>query len=168
MKQPRSLWPLGITVVSAAFLSGIAACVAIACTHKSDLVNETYYDQEIRYQARIDSLDRTRQLATQASADYDAVSRRIVVHLPAEHAGKTATGDIQLYRPSAAGMDRAIRLDPDPHGVQWLDASGLQNGLWRVRIEWNIEGHDFFFDERIVIGKDSPGGQAGGVATIQR
>ena len=62
-------------------------------------------------------------------------------HFAAAGAGRPrqSAGSIELYRPSAAGMDRAVRLEPDANGVQRLDAAGLAPGLWQVRVSWTAE-----------------------------
>jgi len=154
MKTARNPWPLAIIATFIVFISGILTVVVLASAQKTELVSNNYYEQELRYQSRIDSRDRTQNLG--ASATYDATSRRIVIALPAAHAGKLLTGQIQLYRPSAAGLDREFALRPAANGIQSLNASGLQNGLWKIRVAWNVAGQDYFLDETIVIGQLTP------------
>jgi len=151
MKQPRNLWPLGIILTFVIFISGTIGLVVMACLHSTELVNANYYDQEIKYQSRIDRETRAQQLG--AKAAYDAAARKIVISLPAAQAAKSATGQIQLYRPSAAGLDQQFKLEPAASGVQMLDAAGLQPGLWKIRVSWTVEGRDYFLDQKIVIGK---------------
>jgi nitrogen fixation protein FixH len=155
MIKPKTLWPLGIVLASLFYVSGVGVCSYLAIAHKSELVNEKYYDQEIKYQSRIDSLGRAQRLATRATAIYDEAARRIVVSLPAEHAGKTVSGEIELYRPSAAGQDRQFKLEPDEKGVQIVDASALPQGLWKVRVNWTVDNQEFFLDQKLAVGPAS-------------
>lgn len=150
MKQPRNLWPLGIILTFVIFISGTIGLVVMACLHTTELVNANYYDQEIKYQSRIDSQTRAQQLG--AKAAYDAAARKIVISLPGAQAAKNATGLIQLYRPSAAGLDKQFKLEPSASGVQMLDTAGLRPGLWKIRVSWTVEGRDYFLDQKIVIG----------------
>jgi nitrogen fixation protein FixH len=152
MTPGRNYWPLGILLAFALFILGTAGLIVLAASQRSDLVSDNYYEQEIQYQARMDSLDRVRQLGTAASAAYDAKGGRILIALPAEHAGRPVTGQVQLYRPSAAGLDRQFKLEPDANGAQWLDATDLPRGLWKVRVAWRVEGQEYFLDQKIVIG----------------
>lgn len=152
MKKNVNLWPFGIIAAFAIFISATVGLIVVASSQKADLVNDNYYEQEIRYQRRIDTLDRTSQLGSRASVYYDAVRPCIVVSLPAEHAGHKVSGRIELYRPSAAGLDQEFPLEPDPDGVQTIDAAGLQAGLWKVRVSWKVEAEEFFLDQKIVIG----------------
>ena len=152
MFQSQSFWPLGITLACVFYVSGVGVCSYLACTHRSELVNENYYDQEIKYQSRIDSLGRTEQLVTQAAAVYDDAAKSILISLPREHVGKNITGEIQLYRPSAAGEDRKFKLETDATGVQKIPAEALAQGFWKVRVTWTVAGADYFLDQKIAVG----------------
>ena len=152
MKAERSLWPLGITLAFVFFAGGIATMVVVACINKADLIQPDYYEQEIKYQSQLDRLNRTAQLSEAVKITYDESSRRITVLLPASHAGRNAVGRIQLYRPSAMGLDRELPLQFDADGVQTLDAAGLIPGLWKVRVQWTVENKEFFTDQRVIIG----------------
>jgi len=141
-----NLWPFGIIQTFIVFISGTVGLVVMACMHSTELVNANYYDQEIKYQARIDSEARAQQAG--ANVSYDQTARHIVITLPAT---KTVLGQIQLYRPSAAGLDKEFKLEPAANGVQTLDTAGLPPGLWKIRVSWNSDGHDYFIDQKIII-----------------
>ena len=144
-------WPFAILLTFALFLAGTIGLVVMACTQRADLVDANYYEQELKFQGQIERVKRTQHLATQASVHYDSEGRRIMLCLPAEQSGKGVTGSIQLYRPSAAGLDRQLALQVDSNGRQSLDASGLQPGLWKIRVTWTANNEDYFIDEKVVI-----------------
>jgi hypothetical protein len=149
MPTARNFWPYGITAAFGLFLAGTAALIAIAATHRDSLVSGDYYEREIRHQNHIDGVARARQAG--ATVTFDAAVRRILVSLPAAHAGWNPTGRINLYRPSAAGLDRQFRLEPDANGRQTLDAATLPAGPWEIRVEWSAGGQDYFMDQKIII-----------------
>jgi len=146
MKTPRNLWPLGIILTFIVFISGTIGLVVMACMHSTELVNANYYDQEIKYQRRIDSQARAEQAG--ATVSYDKNARHIVITLPAK---QSVTGQIQLYRPSASGLDKEFKLEPAANGIQMLDAADLPLGLWKIRVSWTSEGRDYFIDQKIII-----------------
>jgi hypothetical protein len=146
MNPSRNLWPLGIILTFVVFIGGTIGLVVMACMHSTELVNANYYDQEIKYQVRIDSQARAQQAG--ANVSYDKAAHHIVISLPST---KSVTGQIQLYRPSAAGLDKEFKLEPGANGIQTLDAASLQPGLWKIRVSWNSEGHDYFLDQKIII-----------------
>ena len=74
MKTSRNLWPLGIIVTFALFFAGTVGLVVMACSQKVDLVSADYYEQELKFQGRIDRVERTRHAATQAAVAYDAAA----------------------------------------------------------------------------------------------
>lgn len=165
MKQPRNLWPWGIILVFVLFISGTISLVVMACSQKMDLVSADYYEQEIKFQRQIDQIERTRRWVKEASVTYDSVTSRIRIALPRTAAasgpqagaplGKVSVGiagQIDLYRPSAAGLDRRLRLELDRDGIQYVDASKLRHGLWKVRVSWNADNTDYFLDESVLVG----------------
>jgi len=161
MNPPRNPWPYAIIATFVIFISGTIGLIVMASTQKVDLVSSNYYEQEIKYQTRMDDLDRTKPLG--ATTTYDDAGKRIVILLPAGHAGKNVTGTIQLYRPAASGLDQQFKLEPNASGVQTLDAANLQNGLWKIRVAWNVAGQDYFLDQKLVIG---PAAVAAGISPL--
>jgi hypothetical protein len=152
MKTTRNLWPLGIISVLVLFFVGTVGLIVMACSQKTDLVSADYYEKEIKFQGRIDQVERTRQAASQSSVTYDAAGKYITILLPPTQAQRDIIGRIELYRPSAAGMDRAVNLTPDANGAQRVDAADLAPGLWKVRVSWTVEKQDYFLDQKIVVG----------------
>ena len=152
MNTSRNLWPIGIVVTFVLFFIGTVGLVVMAFSQKVDLVSADYYEQELKFQGRIDRVERTRHAATQATVAYDAASRCITVSLPPEQARLEVWGSIELYRPSAAGMDRAHRFKPDANGTQRLDASAMAPGLWRVRVTWTAAKENYYLDQKVVVG----------------
>ena len=148
----RNLWPVGIIVAFAIFIAGTAGLIVMAWSQKSDLVSRDYYEQELKFQSQIERLDRARDLGAQASVTYDVAQQRIILSLPVEHALRKAKGRIHLYRPSAARLDRQLKLELNSAGVQDLDASELRPGLWRVRVFWTMGNQEFYLDRSVVIG----------------
>ena len=149
--NPRNLWPVAILAAFALFISGTVVLIVIACSNPMDLVSADYYEQELQYQARLDQLKRTGELGAQAAVDYVPAAQRITVRLPVSHLGPDLVGNIVLYRPSAARLDRQVKLSPDPHAVQHLDASDLQPGVWKVHVLWSVGKRDYFIDQLIMV-----------------
>jgi hypothetical protein len=147
-------WPLGIVAAFVIFIGGTLALIVVAVANRTDLVAADYYEQEIRYQGRIDELERTRAWEPEISVALDARTREIQVTLPAVHAARGATGRLELYRPSQAGQDRWVPLALDTRGRQAITAEGLQPGLWKVRLRWKAGDEAFYAERPLVV----PGG----------
>jgi hypothetical protein len=149
MKTTRNLWPYGIIAAFILFLSGTAGLIVIAATHPQSLVSPNYYEQEIAFQKHLDGSARAR--LSGASVNLDAAAGKLVFSLPAGPVGRDLAGQIALYRPSAAGLDRQFKLQPDAAGRQSIDVTGWPEGPWEVHVSWNAGGQDYFLDRKIVI-----------------
>lgn len=154
-KSPLNPWPVTIIV----FFS-VAVCAAIGfvifCTRQTvDLVAADYYDQEVRYQDQLDRIHRAASLQAPARVEYHYATGRITVSLPPEHLQPALKGWIQLYRPAAARLDQKLPLQVDATGAQVIDARSLNDGRWHVRVSWNLNGVDYYFDQKLVIGRKS-------------
>jgi nitrogen fixation protein FixH len=157
----RNLWPLGIVSAFGVFIAGTAGLIGLSLSQRSDLVSADYYEQEIRHQQQMERLDRTQRLGAETALRYDAALRHLEVRVPVAHVRAGLRGGIHLYRPSAAGLDRRLKLEPDADGLQTVDLSETPVGLWKVRVSWTAAGQEFFLDQKLVVGAESPA-KAGG------
>lgn len=144
-------WPVSIVAFFSLAILGCGTFIAFCSRHPADLISPNYYEEEVRYQGRIDRLQHAQRASSQATVAFDAASKRITISLPAEQARSRPSGQIQLYRPSAANLDRQLKLETDPAGVQSINAAMLLPGLWKVRVSWTVAERDYFLDEKIVI-----------------
>jgi nitrogen fixation protein FixH len=151
-KPQSSLWPYGIIAAFAIFITGTIGLIVLACTHRIDLVSADYYEQEIKFQNHLDQLRRTKALDAAGTVAYDAARQEITISLPIDQIRPTLCGRVQLYRPSAAALDRQVALAPNSSGIQIVEAKDLRPGLWKVRVSWSVGENDYFIDRKIVIG----------------
>lgn len=149
--EPRRLnpWPYAIIGVFAIFILGTAGLIVMASSNRMELVSGDYYEQELRFQRQLETVNRTRALGGRASVVLDASRKNLVIAVPAEHVAQLAEGGIQLYRPSAAGLDRRVKLDVNREGRQLVDISAMPHGLWKVRVQWKVGADEFFLDESV-------------------
>jgi hypothetical protein len=144
-------WPYTIIATFILFGIGTASLVTLACSQKVDLVSANYYEQEILYQKQIDRMQRSDSPAVRPAITYDRTGGRIIISMPTTDHSGSISGYIQLYRPSAAGLDRDQPLALDSHGTQTLDARKLRSGLWKVRLSWTAQEREYFTEQSLVI-----------------
>ena len=118
----------------------------------SDLVSPDYYEQELRYQTQIERLERSRALGFSVSVNYEERLKGIRIAFPSGQFKRRLTGEIQLYRPSSAKLDRNLKLDLDATGAQFIDTAGLQPGLWKVRLTWKDPQNNYYTEQPVVVG----------------
>lgn len=149
-------WPVGLVLAFILFISGTVALIVLSSRQRSDLVTPDYYEQEVRFQSRIDQLNRAQLFQAQIAVTFDAARQAIRIELPPAHARRSPHGSIHLYRPSAANLDRQVALQLDADGTQWVDAADLRPGLWKVRVQWRVDDEDFFVDETLILPPKRP------------
>jgi len=152
-KSSFNPWPVSIIVFYAFAICGVVTFVIYSTRHHVDLVAADYYEQEVRFQDQLDRANRATSLQAPAKVDYNAASRLITVSMPADHLQPSLKGWIQLYRPSAANLDQKLPLAVDVSGQQFIDGKILTDGLWHVRVSWNLNGADYYFDQKLFIGQ---------------
>ena len=149
MNLTKNLWPLGIFTAFGLFFVGMTAFVVVASTHREHLVNENYYEQEIKFQNQIESQARAEKSG--AAIRFDSAKSQVVFALPAAQREQKISGKVELYRPSAPELDRQFVIKLKHDGTQMLDVSQLAPGLWLVRAYWSADGQDYFLEQKIKI-----------------
>ena len=147
----RNPWPYAIIAYFLVFITGIIIWVNFAMRNDLELVREDYYDAEVRYQEQIDRLHRTAGIREDVRVAYDPGSRQIELRIPGEHAASGVTGQVRLYRPSDAALDRAVKLAVNHEGWQRIGLDGLRGGYWKVHLSWDHQGEEYFFEQAIVV-----------------
>ncbi|MBX3748131.1 MAG: FixH family protein [Verrucomicrobiae bacterium] len=149
-------WPYGIVAVLVLFFGGTVGLVVLSVKHRSELVTADYYERDLVYQERMDRLRRTEPWADRITVAYARETREVEVRVPRPHVEAGVAGTLEFYRPSEAGRDHGVVLEPDSDGVQRLDGGRLMAGKWRVRMEWSAGGEGYFADRILVVPGDGP------------
>jgi len=149
-KKSFNPWPVSIIGFFVLAITFIVSFIVWAVQQREDLVSNDYYEREVRYQSHLDSLNRSTDLATQVIVTFDPLAQSIVITLPADKA-IAARGNIHLYRPSDARLDRELPLALNSQGIQRLDSRSLAGGLWKVRVTWNAAGQDYYVDQPVIV-----------------
>ena len=144
-------WPQGIIGFFVLAVVWLAIFIVWATRHQEDLVKPNYYDEELRYQSRIEATSRARQQNAVPQISFDNASRAVVLRFPPPAAINSATGTVTLYRPSNAALDRTIPLATGADGVQTIPAAALAAGNWRIKIEWTCAGKDFYAEDAVTV-----------------
>jgi hypothetical protein len=149
-KLKRNPWPYAIIAWFIVFISALVAWAVVATHNNMDLVRKDYYEEELRFQQQIDRINRTAKLRQDIVVTSDATG--LTFKLPIEGAVTKPTGEVQLYRPSDARMDKKLALAVNENGLQRIDASNLKGGLWKLRVNWKFgETEEYYFDRSVVL-----------------
>ena len=151
LKPRRSPWPYAIGSYFAVVITCIAIFITWAVKQNMDLVRSDYYEQEILFQRHIDAAKRTMALGSQVALTLDAKAGVLMVRVPATHVTRVSHGNVHLYRPSNATLDRHIPFQPDANGQAVLPVHNLASGLWRIRAEWTAGGESYLLENNVLL-----------------
>lgn len=150
-KIRRNPWPYAIVGYFIVFISAMACWITYAVRNDMELERADYYDHEVRYQAQIDRATRTASIRNEVSVTYKPDQMNLTIALPRDHRRPDTTGELHLYRPSDSRLDQRFPLALGESGVQILNVSDLQRGLWKLRLSWTANGSEYYFDQPLVI-----------------
>jgi hypothetical protein len=139
-------WGKGIVITLILFVSMMVGLVII-CVRQDDihLVTQNYYEEEIKYQDRIDEMVNANSLDYKVLM-YDNQLKKVDLKLPVG-----SKGTLHLFRPSDARLDQKITFDVTNLNTNAFDLTSLKPGYWRVKLTWSENGVDYFHEEKINI-----------------
>ena len=140
-------WGTGIALVYTTFATATAGFVTFAMGRPVELVSADYYEQSLQQDARIAAERSAADLGPVLTVDETAAAAAIVA-LPAAHL-RDAHGTVTLYRPSNAGADQVLALQPGADGVQRVALDRLAAGRWVVQLHWTAAGREYYVERGV-------------------
>jgi nitrogen fixation protein FixH len=145
----KTSWGIKIIIAFAIFAAGIITMAVISFSNDSELVSENYYEQEIKYQDRINIMKNSGRV----DQNIFLICRNdsIYIELSGELKKNKLTGEIYFYRASDLKKDFKIEFNPDDKGLQAVSAKGLEKGSWKVRMDLSDIENKYYIEKNIFI-----------------
>ena len=140
-------WGTKITIVYCCFVVMILTLVVMASRHKVELVAENYYEQELKFQEKIDKTERSNSLKEPLTVDY--VNGNLQVGFPMSMKNVEINGTISIYSPVKKSNDRSFDITGIINQQQIIRLDKLSPGSYTVQIDWNAEGISYY-NEKII------------------
>lgn len=141
-------WGTRIAIFYILFVLGMVYLVVRSTQQSIDLVTDDYYAQEIKYQDRIDDVNRTSTLSAQPEIVYE--QDMINIKLPAEFQNTEAKGNVLLYCPSNAANDQNMLFDVK-NGIIRMKVPEKNSGQHQVKLNWEAAGKTYYAEKTIII-----------------
>jgi hypothetical protein len=148
MSKRALSWGTGTAIALTVFLAGILVLVSIALREDVSLVQDKYYERGQEYDLRRQAIGRAQALSVPLVVE--AADGKVTVHYPRSAHPAEVTGRIVLYRPSNRSLDRTIAVAADSGWTQSISLRDLQPGFWKVKIEWRMNGEDYYSEQPVV------------------
>jgi nitrogen fixation protein FixH len=140
-------WGTKIAFLYLSFATMIGVMVYKSVTQSVDLVAPNYYEQELKYQDKIDGIN---NLSADSKAIIITQGENSISFNFLKEMG-VPKGHILFFKPDNAASDIETEIKTDNEGVQTIDAKALTKGTYLVKIDWKIGDKKFFKEERISI-----------------
>lgn len=140
-------WGKGLALSLIAFAAMMAAFGIASARRSEALVTEEYYEEELRFQDRIDAQDRAGALS--APVRIGIADGRVRLQFPPELAGKRITGELKLLRPNDPRADQALRVETVTSAFESA-ALDLWPGRYDAALAWAADGITYHTEEKLV------------------
>ena len=149
--QKRTIWPYAIIATFVLFAAYIGYMVQQAMYSSVDLVSANYYQQEMAYQQRMETVARTAALPVAVAVTHETAVAQLHLQLPSSFAGKRIEGQIHFFRPSDLTLDFTLPLQPSTDLAQRISTKKMATGFWRVRVDFTADGQAYFVEKDLTI-----------------
>jgi hypothetical protein len=142
-------WGHGIFITMTIFIVLMTSFMVRAFNNQEELVAEDYYQQELKYQDRIDRMNNASEAG---EAMRPVVSEgSLTLLFPSSVQGRNISGQVHLVKPNDSRADQVIPLSVDSSGRSSFDTRSWMKGVYHLQVDWNMDGVDHFSEEHIHI-----------------
>lgn len=139
-------WGKGITLFIICFIATMLGMVYIAFKQSNEMIEDNYYDREVKYQKIIDAKSNLRPLLN--DFELKDTFQFIWLKLPLAAARKIENGELRMIKMDRADADQTIPIEqPETH----IDKSKFQKGIYHIKLSWTSENIPYFYETDLAI-----------------
>jgi hypothetical protein len=142
-------WGNKITIVIIVFIAGMLGMVWYAFQQTNDMFDANYYAQEKEYQGLMDASQRLKDVAQVPI--FSQNDQAIVITIPESLHNNISNGTISFLKVDDQQQDISLTLHPDSAGMQTIDKSSLNTGMYKVRLKWENDTTLYYTEKNILI-----------------
>ncbi|MEO6406061.1 MAG: FixH family protein [Ferruginibacter sp.] len=141
-------WGKKIVFVYVLFVAGIIFMVFKASTQNIDLVSTDYYEQELKYQQRINESNAASNLSQPVKCEVKGNELKIV--FPAEMQNQQIDATIWLYYPADKTKDMHKEVSTS-EGKLLIPITNKNKGLYEMKLSWISKGKKYYSQQKLFI-----------------
>ena len=140
-------WKALIAAVYVSFVWMILLLVGMSAGQKIDLVTDHYYEEELKFQGKIDKAKRAAALPQPLS--WQITENALQIKYPSAFADSGISGQIRMYCPSDNRNDRHFPVFSKNNG-QTVALSQIPAGRYKIQVDWK-SGNETYWNEGVVV-----------------
>lgn len=141
-------WGYKILIGYLTFAAGIIFLCIKASSEKFDLVENNYYEAELKYQDRINENNRTASLSEPVKVV--PVNGQLEIVFPKEFKEVVLEGEAILYYAADAGKD-VRQLFSSTNGTYLITVPKTNKGLHTLKLSWKAGGENYYYEEKVFL-----------------
>jgi len=142
-------WGTGITISIVLFTAISLWFAYFAFNQEVNLVSDDYYEAEIKFDERMETIKRTELLSEKLKINMNQGLVELI--FPNKFIKKQIIGEILFYRPSDRNLDLSFPIKLDSTNTQFLDTKIIKPGLWKMQIHWIVDYKEYFNEKSIMV-----------------
>jgi|ETNmetMinimDraft_21_1059911.scaffolds.fasta_scaffold04438_6 hypothetical protein len=140
-------WGHGITIFIICFMSLILMFVFKTTQLNTELYAKDYYDQEIKYQDKINAITNFKHLNQSVLTDQNETAFKII--LPPFFSHKKFNGNVYFYRPENSLLDLKIPISNNTEIS--VSKNKISKGKYTMKLSFNDDIRAYFVEQKIII-----------------
>ncbi len=141
-------WGKGIVLAFVLFALFLAVMITIMMRQDIGLVSKQYYRDDIHFQEQYERKMNAEQLEFKPVITVEQ-NEYLKIYFPM--VSYIEGGTVKLFRPSSERLDQNFNLNASADSVQVFQLKNLERGAYRVKMEWKMEGKEFYIENVIFI-----------------
>ena len=142
-------WGWGIALFYTAFAGMLFLALVKSRDVERSLVQDNYYEEDLRYEQKMDKLRSAAALGTSLDMAYDITNQRYIINFPGEIA--ELKGEVRFYKPNDQSLDFVIPLLEADVAGKSIDVSTLESGKWKVILDFSSNGQAYIREKELLV-----------------
>ena len=141
-------WGNRLLIVFACFAVLIGTMV-YKCMHQDfELVSKDYYNEELRYQDKIDGMQNAGFISKLTLSQTDST---VSIGMPKELDGKPLTGQVYFYCAMNASKDIRLPLQVNSNNIMHVNKARLTGFRYTVKLSLQSENKPYYYEQALTI-----------------
>lgn len=141
-------WGKWIIVSFVLFAAFIGTLVTVCVRQDISLVSKDYYREELEFE---NQMIRVKNVSLLIEKPIISVLPNGAIQIVFDQFNRIESGELKLFRPSDAGKDKKYSLEKTTEKAFILPTVGWTKGMYRARMQWTMDGKEYFMEEVIYL-----------------
>lgn len=142
-------WGYKILFVYILFVVGIMVLVFKSSTQKVELVTENYYEQELKFQQKIDQAERAQSLSS--ALKYEVKENLLTIYFPEEMKEVKINAHVHIYYAADEKKDKKLDLTSKNGKLEIQLPAGNKGGMPELKIDWVADGISYYAEHKLFV-----------------